>query len=414
MASDKPNTSLDIEPAREGALRFRALLAMVGLVLVGVVGWLYLGQPTPPPEPPETATLTETAARFTGVEGSVKVKSPGSFEWVDANLEMRLGKNDLVRTAGGASAEITFFDGTILKVRPDSLITIEESSEDPLTKRRRVAVKRESGEVEYQTGRFNVQGSSAEVATPTLRIRQGEMAAGGVRVSAMGDTDVRQFRGTGHVETTAGELIELGSQEALAVDAAGTAGPKRSLPGSPRLLAPPHQTEISYPKLSAATTLLAWEPVTEAVSYHVMLDYTPHFNRPLVDQKSVSRSSWELAGLEEGEYYWRVAAENDEQAEGAFSEPAQFAVVLSEPRAPAPPPLSVETLDVRMNILQVGGRTLAGATVTINGQEVEVQADGSFAEFLTLQGAGRQEIVIRAVGPDGGVYEKRHSVMVTN
>jgi len=414
MASEEPNTGQGIQPAGELALRYRALLAFVGLVLVGVVGWVYLGRPTPPPEPAETPTPTQTAVRFTAVEGNVKVKTVGSFEWVDARVATTLHKNDLVRTAAGASAEIAFFDGTVIQVRPDSLITIEESSEDPLTKRRRVAVKMESGEVEYQTGRFNVRGSSAEVATPTLRVRQGEMAAGGVRVGESGDTDVRQFRGTGHVETTAGDEIDLGSQEALAVDAAGTAGPKRALPGSPRLLAPPHQAEISHPKLSAATTLLTWEPVTEATSYHVMLDYTPYFNRPLVDQRSVSRSSWELTGLEAGEYYWRVAAENAERAEGAFSESAQFAVIRSEPRAAAPPPLSVETLDVRMNILQVAGRTAAGATVTINGQEIEVRGNGQFAEFLTLQGAGVQEVVVRAVGPDGGVTEERHSVMVAN
>ena len=37
------------------------------------------------------------------------------------------------------TAEITFFDGTVVHVRPDSLITIEDTSEDFATKRRRVA-----------------------------------------------------------------------------------------------------------------------------------------------------------------------------------------------------------------------------------------------------------------------------------
>ena len=50
---------------------------------------------------------------------------------------MVLRKSDLVRTGPGAAAEITFFDGTVVHVRPDSLITIEETSEDPSTKRRR-------------------------------------------------------------------------------------------------------------------------------------------------------------------------------------------------------------------------------------------------------------------------------------
>ena len=79
MASEEPNTGQGIQPAGELALRYRALLAFVGLVLVGVVGWVYLGRPTPPPEPAETPTPTQTAVRFTAVEGNVKVKTIGSF-----------------------------------------------------------------------------------------------------------------------------------------------------------------------------------------------------------------------------------------------------------------------------------------------------------------------------------------------
>ena len=66
---------------------------------------------------------------------------------------MVLRKSDLVRTGPGAAAEITFFDGTVVHVRPDSLITIEETSEDPNTKRRRVAWHISSGEVNFQTRR---------------------------------------------------------------------------------------------------------------------------------------------------------------------------------------------------------------------------------------------------------------------
>jgi hypothetical protein len=72
----------------------------------------------------------------------------------------------------------------------------------------------------------------------------------------------------------------------------------------------------------------------------------------------------------------------------------------------------VEPLDVRMNIVQVKGRTEPGATVTVNGQRVDVASDGVFNEFISLEKAGRQTVVIRATGINGGVREERRPVVV--
>ena len=107
---------------------------------------------------------------------------------------MVLRKSDLVRTGPGAAAEIAFFDGTVVHVRPDSLITIEETSEDPSTKKRRVAWHISSGEVNFQTVRRNVPGSATEFTTPTVKATAGENTDGGIRVEESGDSDVSVFR----------------------------------------------------------------------------------------------------------------------------------------------------------------------------------------------------------------------------
>ena len=78
------------------------------------------------------------------------------------------------------------------------------------------------------------------------------------------------------------------------MDEAGKAGPEQSLPPPPALLAPSHQAEITYPDPSRATTLLVWAPVPGAAAYHVMLDYSPYFNRPLVDRARHPDTSVEL------------------------------------------------------------------------------------------------------------------------
>jgi hypothetical protein len=61
--------------------------------------------------------------------------------------------------------------------------------------------------------------------------------------------------------------------------------------------------------------------------------------------------------------------------------------------------------------VQVKGRTQPGATLTVNGQSIDVRPDGSFNEFLSLA-PGRQEVVVRAVGTNGAATEQRRTVVV--
>jgi FecR protein len=364
---------------------------------------------------PDSQAVAVTTARFTSVEGNVQVRARGTFDWVNADKNMLLRKSDLVKTSSGAAAEITFFDGTVVHVHPESLLTIEESSEDPSTKARRVAVNVPSGVASFQTTRKNVPESATEVSTPTVKSTVGEMSRAEIEVAETGDTSIRAFQGTVRGVTTGGQTLDLGTSEAVKIDAKGRAGAKVTLPGAPTLVSPPHQTEITYPDPSRATTLLIWQPVLGAVSYHLMLDYSAYFNRPLVDRKGIDVSRQELRGLDLGKYYWRVAAINKDGEEGAFSDFSRFTVARTAGGGAGdgpPPPLTVESLDVRTNILQVKGRTEPGATITVNGQRVDVDADGTFNDFITLEKVGKQVVIIRATGLNGGVNEARRPVVV--
>jgi hypothetical protein len=386
-----------------------ALLLAAGLVYV----FVFARRGEAPAETPAPPSIT--AARFRSLEGNVRVKPVGQFEWIPADSNMILRKSDLVRTGPGAAAEIAFFDGTVVHVRPDSLITIEETSEDPSTKKRRVAWHISSGEVNFQTVKRNVPGSETEFTTPTVKATAGENTDGGIRVEESGLSDVKVFQGTSQVQTKSGERVALGASEALQVDSTGKASPKQALPGVPALLAPSHQAEIIYPDPARATTLLIWKPVPGAVGYHVMLDYSAYFNRPLVDRTGVTESSVQLRALDTGKYYWRVAAVDKDSVEGAFSEFSRFTVTRRGGGSAAggpPPPLVIDALDVRTNILQVKGRTEAGASVTVNGQPVDVQEDGTFNEYITLDKPGKQTVTIRSTGLSGGVREEKRPVVV--
>jgi hypothetical protein len=418
MASDRKTHRAEDDLVDWFTVTYKSIfLTLGGILLAGGLVYVYFFREPPPARPPDPAPPAVTTARFTTIEGSVRVKPVGEFQWTPADRSMFLKKSDLVRTGPGSAAEITFFDGTVVHVRPDSLITIEETSEDPSTKRRRVAWHITSGEVNFQTVRKNMPDSSTEISTPTVRTTTGEPSEGSIIVAQSGDSDVRLYSGTTEVQTKTGQKIHLSASEALKVDETGRAAPKVSLPPVPALLAPPHQTEVSYVNPAQATTLLVWKPVPGAASYHLMLDYSAYFNRPLVDRAGIKDSSVELRGLDTGKYYWRVAAVDTTGVEGPYSDFARFTVSRPQGVGPGsgPPPMLTlqQPLDVRANILQVKGRTEPGATLTVNGQRVDVASDGTFNEFVTLDKPGKQTVLIRSMGLNGGVRELRPTVVVS-
>jgi TonB family protein len=76
--------------------------------------------------PTASPSRTIDAARFATIDGAVQVKRAGSEEWVAATRDGELRADDLVRTGPGGNAQIRFADGTLFKLRPDSLTQIEE------------------------------------------------------------------------------------------------------------------------------------------------------------------------------------------------------------------------------------------------------------------------------------------------
>jgi hypothetical protein len=389
------------------------IAAFVILLVAGSVGY-YLYYKYAPPPPPDLTPIAVSTGRFASLEGSVQVKRAGTLVWVNADTSMTLSRLDLVRTGSGAAAEIHFRNGDVFHVRPDSLITIEEGSDNPATRNRQVALRISSGEANFQTAPSKMPGAQTEIRTPTVNATAGDQSAGNVAVAEGGDTEFKVFRGQVGAETKSGERFQLARNEGIKVTHEGKAGPKIVLPDVPTLLAPPDRAEIAYVDPARSTTLLAWKPVT-AATYHVMVDYNPNFGRPVVDRNPWEKASMELRGLEVGTYYWKVAAVDKDGVKGSFSGFSTFRVTRPTASASAapPPPLKLEPLEARGNILQVKGSTEAGASLTVNGQRIDVASDGTFNEFITLEPGARPLVVIRATGLNGGVNEQKRPFVVS-
>jgi hypothetical protein len=341
-------------------------------------------------------------ARIVALTGDVQVKARGTNDWLKATEGLTLAPRDQVKAIVGAGAKIEFSDGTVLEVRADSLVTIEGIADLRLDSGSGIMKSRQKNLVkppEVSTGSSDWTDSRATREPPAVAVEAEET----------GEGRFHQLRGMGRVTTKAGEVVDLDPNSSVDVDARGRAGPKRELPPAPRLLSPPHGAELAYPDPRRAVTVLAWQAVPRAIAYHIQVDDDGWFTPPMIRDDRVRGSSLTLNGLAPGRYSWRVAALDARASEGGFSEPARFGIRSGG----APPPaLVVEPLVVRRNVLRIAGRAEAGAIVTVNGQRVDVQKDGTFAEFVTLPGVGEQKVKIRVRWANGATQEQEQTVRV--
>lgn len=243
----------------------------------------------------------------------MRVKQRTQLAWVTGRQDAPLAAGDQVRTQAAATAQITFLDGTLVEVRPDSLVTIDESVGDAR------GAGLESGRVNF---RVPAGHAGARVRTPGFEWQAGAGASGAVIVDAATGSEVRVHQGSGVAQTKSG-AVTVETRRALRVSPQGETT-QAVLPERPDPLTPPVDTEIAYSGRSAPATLLSWKRVPDAAGYHVTVDYSDRFTRPIFDRKGVGRPELVVPSLPDGRYYWRVAAVGKDGTEGEPSETRHF------------------------------------------------------------------------------------------
>jgi hypothetical protein len=411
MASEEPDAPDTVAPPATVVARaprrpfYRDPLSIVGwgIALASIVAYLYFFVRKPVPKP------GQQVARLTAVEGRVKVKPNAKEAWAEARLADRLHVGDVVQTETRAGAQIQFNSGSLVSVRPESVVYIGGSAEASTA-----AWRVQSGRVNFSVG-----DETTEIVTPTVKATALQNTAGNIDVTGIGETGVKIFRGQAEVETTQGQTIQLGENQAVKVDAAGKAGARLDLPPPPTLVAPAPRASLPFVAPPEVTAKLSWSPVAGGVTYRVAMDYNVTQANLLLsaalDEPGIATTTHELQGLDVGRYFWRVAAVNKDGVEGAFSRVSFFSVVEPESPRPTPPPgprppaLVMLALDeVAPGIVHVAGKTDPGAVVTVDGTEVRVLPDGSFSEYVRRSGPGG--LVVRATGPDGQFTERTRAV----
>jgi len=345
------------------------------------------------------------AANFLEIQGTVKVKKAGTWDWVNAQMGIPLVKDDQIRTVGGSTARVQFFDGTEYVLNPESFLIIEESREDPQTAERQVAVKLTAGQVNLSTARRNVAGSRSELATPTSGATFGEMTR-----AVVGFDEGRQVAGYTVYEgesnlSAGGTQLTLRSNEKVEVSSTQVFSGVTRLPAIPVVVSPANLSQVVLANPGKDPIQLSWEPVAGAVKYHVQFDRTSNFSEPLYEG-DVRATTTFAPSQALGSYFWRVQAIDAKNLAGGFSAFARF--TITNPAATAKPPaLAVREEHSLDGLVTVTGQTDTDALVTVNNDKVAVKPDGSFATYIDLSGRpGRHAIVVKAMNRSGGLAEK--------
>src|SRR4029079_18396436 len=100
MAGDKSRKPPGDDLLDWWTVSYRTLYLIVGSVLAigGAIGAYYWAKYSDPNVPVARAPPHVASVRFTSIEGSVKVKQVGTFEWITADRDILLRRGDLVKT----------------------------------------------------------------------------------------------------------------------------------------------------------------------------------------------------------------------------------------------------------------------------------------------------------------------------
>ncbi len=352
-------------------------------------------------------------AHFVNIDGTVRVRAAGSLQWVRADYNTNLEKGDLVQTMSDGVARLIFADGTNYMLKPDSLIVVEESREDPVTRATRVSVQVTSGAVDLSTGKFEVPGSTSQVSFSDAVASLAEESRAMVR----NDPAKNKHEFTvdqGQAEVRRGSAnIRLGQYEQVTFDA-NTPGLVRSKVIAPPTLVEPVNMALTISKEPKSTPVdFAWSEVPEAVAYHLQVSPSTMFSNFVVDKKIMGKRSAEVYGLDEGTYYWAVSSIDAKGVESQASAANRFNLV-QQVEAGTKAFLEITRIVQHGKVMEVVGRTEPSSSVIINNEQVfSIAPDGTFRHFTSpLPRSGSNQITITAQNRRGDTNTIRKTVVI--
>ncbi|HKV63963.1 MAG TPA: FecR domain-containing protein [Candidatus Acidoferrum sp.] len=392
-----------------------------GLLAVAIIsGGIYLAKPdlykvviqkiSEKVGDPEVEPLTadQKHAKFVNLDGKIEVKHVNSVQWVEADFRTSLDKGDQVKTGPDANARITFADGTIYTVKPDTLVTIEENSTEN-DRPTSVGIGISHGSVDLTTSTLNSPDSKAAVRTEDANAQLHSNS----RMAVKNDPEKKESEivvssGSAQVQRGA-EKIDLVAFEKATIPSGG-AIQKSNVLAPPDLVAPINLAPIISEDPRNSPIHFEWKPVQDAVSYTMRISTTSMFTKT-VKEASVHGTAVEITGLDPGDYFWNVTATDGKKQTSEVGEIFKFTLVAQGKSQSML--LEIDATQLHGRVAEIVGRTEPGAALIVNGQSVpNVSPDGAFRHFTEPLEPGQHTISIIGSNRRGGTAMKQVSIVV--
>jgi hypothetical protein len=347
-------------------------------------------------------------AKFVNLDGKVQVKKVNSVQWVEADFRTLLDKGDLVQTGSDANARITFADGTIYTVKPDTLVTVEENSTGN-DKPTSVAVRINTGQVDLVTPNFSSPDSRAAVSTEDANAQLRSNS----RMAVKNDPEKKESEfvvSSGSAQVRRGEeKIDLAPWEKITIPSGG-AIQKSTVLAPPDLVEPLNLAPIIAENPKTFPVHFEWKSVPNAVSYNLRISTTAMFTKTVKEAKS-SGTAADISGLDPGDYFWNVTAMDTKKQTSEVSEIFKFTLVAQGKSQSMV--LEIDGTQLHGRVAEIVGRTEPGAALIVNGQSVpNIAPDGTFRHFTEQLDPGQHTISVIGSNRRGGTAMKQVSIVV--
>ncbi len=362
----------------------------------------------PPLKSPSAAVSQQ--AHFTVLDGTIRVRKSNGNSWINADYNVPLEKGDVVQTGAEGMAKIVFNDGTNYTVKQDSLIVIEENSAND-QQQTNVSVAVTTGTVDLTTATY-VQGSKSQV------IVAGAKASLAPDSSAMVHNDPKVDRheilvkkGSGEIERN-GETVHLSNWEKVSFKSAAKTMERAIEIGPPTPITPGNMMPVFINAGEKSKDLeFAWTPMANAAGYRLRISHNPYFSSLLMDRK-VDTPSVVVTGLPVGAYYWSIQSFDGVGKESVESEKNRFTIIVKW-KEKIELALDLDPFIQHGHVIEVTGKTEAGARVMVNGKEVPIVGDdGTFHYFTPPLANGESLITVTAQNAKGGVKTRQEKVVL--
>ena len=356
-----------------------------------------------------TGVVTAQQARFTALDGTVRVKKGTGNSWVAADYNVLLEKGDIVQTGSEGMAKVVFNDGTAYTVKQDSLIVIEENSAND-QQQTNVAVAVSTGTVDLSTATYS-QGSKSQVIVDGATASLAPESAAQVHNDPKSDQhEILMKKGTGEV-TRNGETVQLANWEKVSFHGQEAHLEKAKEIGPPTPIAPANMAPLFASGDATKDVEFSWTAMANATGYRLRISRNPYFSSTLVDKK-VNTAAVTVSGLGEGAYYWMVQSYDAAAKESVESEKNRFTIISKDKQTEAIA-LDLDPFIQHGHVIEVTGKTQTGARVMVNGSEVPMLgSDGSFHYFTPPLPAGEAVITVTAQTAQGGVNTQQKKIII--